>query len=849
MPEQDTVSILLDVKSRLEELDKTVRSMGNLRDQTKNAKDEAQGLAALFKQGLAIDVARRGMDLLTGSLRQFVAGSFQMAGQVKDQSEALGLSTEAYQVLGEVIRDVGGDQAKLVEMVATNNRSLIEARTGAGNAAQAYRELGLSASELEGLTVERRFEAIGKAVLNASDQTKAFGAAGHLVGTRQLPVLLNMLKQLGGEGYDNLAGQIGDAGRIMSDDTIARLDKAQKAIEKLKQQATIAVGEAIGDVMGDSDPSGAKDIVSGAGKAWQWVVASARNDAEFIGKTMAAASELWKGFTTPGSLDQSLTNTRLAWNAPEEARLQAWKDATAREQQRKDAEAAAEAQRKRDAESAAEKAKQIEDTLSAETEINKVLLDRATLQNDPNQSPEQKRPALLKSLQEEIALRDRLIELTKAAPDDGKPPQVRALAIAQLEAQAAAARNQQKALQDAAADFSRLEKQRDAEVDLARVIAQRKEIESAPDLTAEEKRAALIKSLERELELRAEILLHTRNKPLENVDGAQAARDKTVDALTAEINTLRNQLAAQKGNAAYDTRQRGLGERALGTEDPLVNKNYVETGDGLGTGMMEWAEGLGSRGEQLADTMRGTLGSAVSEISDGIWGWLEGTSSFGDALINLGDIFAKSLIQTIVQMGVQWLVQQAVIEGGILSISGIMSLFRKKDAAETVATEGAKTPLLATNAGLASVGSFGVAAALGLAALLAVLAVFSGMREQGGPVTAGRAYVVGEKRPEVFVPNQSGTILPSVDALEGLSLPAGDQPSALAGNVAVAGGEAGGLAAIARQMAASNRPQKPSRTIVVDERRLAERLRDDPDFKSVVQDIITGDPGAFGINS
>lgn len=41
--------------------------------------------------------------------------------------------------------------------------------------------------------------------------------------------------------------------------------------------------------------------------------------------------------------------------------------------------------------------------------------------------------------------------------------------------------------------------------------------------------------------------------------------------------------------------------------------------------------------------------------------------------------------------------------------------------------------------------------------------LFSGMfREKGGPVRKGQPYIVGEKRPEVFVPNQSGTILPKV---------------------------------------------------------------------------------------
>lgn len=40
--------------------------------------------------------------------------------------------------------------------------------------------------------------------------------------------------------------------------------------------------------------------------------------------------------------------------------------------------------------------------------------------------------------------------------------------------------------------------------------------------------------------------------------------------------------------------------------------------------------------------------------------------------------------------------------------------------------------------------------------------LFGGFRAGGGPVTAGKAYVVGEKRPELFVPNVSGVIVPNV---------------------------------------------------------------------------------------
>jgi hypothetical protein len=39
--------------------------------------------------------------------------------------------------------------------------------------------------------------------------------------------------------------------------------------------------------------------------------------------------------------------------------------------------------------------------------------------------------------------------------------------------------------------------------------------------------------------------------------------------------------------------------------------------------------------------------------------------------------------------------------------------------------------------------------------------IFGGFMAEGGPVEPGKAYIVGEKRPEVFVPRESGYILPS----------------------------------------------------------------------------------------
>ncbi|AZN72738.1 phage tail tape measure protein [Georhizobium profundi] len=76
-------------------------------------------------------------------------------------------------------------------------------------------------------------------------------------------------------------------------------------------------------------------------------------------------------------------------------------------------------------------------------------------------------------------------------------------------------------------------------------------------------------------------------------------------------------------------------------------------------------------------------------------------------------------------------------------------------------------------------------------------------RAAGGPVQKGRPYIVGEKREELFVPDQSGRILPSVPQMPDLRALAGsaksERPSPAQVNVEVFVTDDGTLGAIARQ--------------------------------------------------
>ena len=72
--------------------------------------------------------------------------------------------------------------------------------------------------------------------------------------------------------------------------------------------------------------------------------------------------------------------------------------------------------------------------------------------------------------------------------------------------------------------------------------------------------------------------------------------------------------------------------------------------------------------------------------------------------------------------------------------------------------------MLAAKAATALFGSgFGQGGSVG-----GLVGSFLGMlpaRESGGPVSAGQAYVVGERRPEIFVPKTNGTIIPNTNQL------------------------------------------------------------------------------------
>lgn len=177
--------------------------------------------------------------------------------------------------------------------------------------------------------------------------------------------------------------------------------------------------------------------------------------------------------------------------------------------------------------------------------------------------------------------------------------------------------------------------------------------------------------------------------------------------------------------------------------------------------------------------MAGAIDSLGSSAASSITGILNGTQSANEALSNVANTILNSVVQGFVEMGIAQVraavtgaaaQQAATVATTATSVAGIATT----TAASTTA---AGTTLAAwlPAALVASVGSFGAAAIIGGAALVGAFALSKtlGKRKNGGPVTAGGMYQVGEGgAPELYqgangrqymIPGDNGSVISNKD--------------------------------------------------------------------------------------
>lgn len=640
-----------------------------------------------FAAGFNLNLGASAANLLLGlpsQILQIAQRAAQLAGSLKDQSEALGVSTDALQVYRFAIENAGGKAELFDKAVATSNRSLVEARANSGGVAEAFRFLGLSAERLSQLPIEERFTEISRAVSSSSDPLKAFTAAGQILGTKNLPTLLNALRDVTAKGLTPFAKELSRMGLLMDQETIKRLDAAEKAIGRFQLRTTITVGENL---------VGAANVLDSL----------AKNRVDTTKAIFGALFAQVQGF-------------------------QAQQDAAIR--------------------------------LAA-------LVSKA----QPPKPVEQ--PA---STKVELASRELVIKSQ----------------IAALDRQRAAIEGN--ALTDDVEKRNRVVEVLDAQ-------------------------ARLLRELSR---LRADDV------------SLSADETKLTEAQLAKLNELRDIeakiLAIRQESSALGGITPGRAERsrrsAAGVNDPTQNSGAVRVGDAGEVGVNDFLSQGGSAGQQVADSITNNIGTAAQGVSDVILGWATGANNFLDVLQNAGLSVFQSMLDTLVKIGFQQVLNGNAAKAIAVGWKALTSGLRAADTAETVAAEATKTPVLATNAALASASSFGIGAVIGIAALALALGAFLAGFEQGGYTGAGPASKpAGIVHAGEYVLTQAEVARLGIGRIE-----------AFKGGRGYEGG--GFVTGEATSAPAGGSSGRPVNFIAVDSRREAQRIAKNSEAESQIFDMI-----------
>ncbi|EPC4018170.1 tape measure protein [Enterobacter kobei] len=191
----------------------------------------------------------------------------------------------------------------------------------------------------------------------------------------------------------------------------------------------------------------------------------------------------------------------------------------------------------------------------------------------------------------------------------------------------------------------------------------------------------------------------------------------------------------------------------------------------------EWAQQTAAT--QAAAAAFDSLGSVASNALTGI---VTGSMSASDAMRSIGMTVLNSVVNSFVQMGIEWvksaIMGQAAQTAAIGTVTAVQTAATGVQTATSVAAAGTVAAAWTPAAILSSIASMGTAAAIGLGAVAGVIgANLLGKRKNGGPVTAGGMYQVGEGgMPEIYqastgkqymIPGDNGRVISNKDMTAG----------------------------------------------------------------------------------
>lgn len=246
---------------------------------------------------------------------------------------------------------------------------------------------------------------------------------------------------------------------------------------------------------------------------------------------------------------------------------------------------------------------------------------------------------------------------------------------------------------------------------------------------------------------------------VEAVKGFAALKSQTSPMFAVETNYQKDLAALNSYAVAYPQKIAEVEQARAAIEEQYRQQR-------LDAMWQEWSQQ--NAATQAAAAAFDAFGQTASNALTGV---LTGSMSVSEALQSIGSTVLNAVINSFVQMGVEWL--KSVIMGQVgMTAAATMTATQAQIIAAAMAPAAAMTSL-ATSGANAIPAQAGIASTVGVAKAMSV----AGALKNGGPAQAGSMYQVGENNlPEIFqasngnqymIPGDSGKVISNKDLTGG----------------------------------------------------------------------------------
>ena len=170
-----------------------------------------------------------------------------LGSTITDLAKQAGVSTDAWQGLELASTRAGIESAAAGTMFTKIAVALGEAKEGVVTYTDAFKALGIQ--DVSTLSVEGALLAVAKAMSTAERGSVEFAAALSLIGTKSGTKMIQVMERINEVGFKGLIADAREAGTLIENITLQRLDELEDRLQVAKKQAAAAGGAVAGAVM------------------------------------------------------------------------------------------------------------------------------------------------------------------------------------------------------------------------------------------------------------------------------------------------------------------------------------------------------------------------------------------------------------------------------------------------------------------------------------------------------------------------------------------------------------------------------------------------------------------------